>query len=70
MELAAGEGALPLERAGLLVVASNYRVAILDAKAGNRFANTVPTRGFFVRLIISAKSSIMVSALGLEPRTP
>lgn len=58
LELADGEGVLPLERAGLLLIASNYRAAILDAQAGNRFADTVLTQGLFRRLAFSAKSLI------------
>ncbi|MCP3399998.1 hypothetical protein [Bradyrhizobium sp. CCGB20] len=50
----AGESRLPLERAGLIEMASNYRAAALDVQADNRFANTVPTRGFFIQLLISA----------------
>lgn len=50
LELAAGEGTLPLERAGLLTIAINYRAAILDAEIGNRFATRSPHKVFFGRL--------------------
>jgi hypothetical protein len=53
LDLADGEGVLPLERAGLLSIVSNYRAAILDAQAGYRFAETVQTRGIFGRLAFS-----------------
>ncbi|WFU21069.1 hypothetical protein QA649_23400 [Bradyrhizobium sp. CB1717] len=46
-DLAAG-AVTPEERAGLVIMAGNYRAAILDAQIANRFANTVPTRGFSV----------------------
>ena len=55
LDLADGEGVLPLERAGLVAIASNCRAAILDAQIGNQFANTVPSHGFFGRLVISLK---------------
>jgi hypothetical protein len=48
LELAAG-AAMPEERAGLEFMAGNYRAAILDIKAGNAFADTVQTQGFFSR---------------------
>ncbi|MET4208944.1 hypothetical protein ABIB95_003761 [Bradyrhizobium sp. LA2.1] len=54
-DLADGEDVLPLERAGLMAIASNCRAAILDALIGNQFANTVPSHGFFGRLVISLK---------------
>lgn len=41
------------------------------SQAGNRFANTVPTHSFSSLASIYCKSLIcLVSALGLEPRTP
>ncbi|MFK4522593.1 hypothetical protein ABIF90_000574 [Bradyrhizobium japonicum] len=58
LDLADGEGVLPLERAGLVAIASNCRAAILDAQIGNQFANTVPAHGFFGRLAFSLKSLI------------
>jgi hypothetical protein len=39
LELAAA-AAMPEERAGLEIVASNYRAEILDIKSGNAFADT------------------------------
>ncbi|MGY8678522.1 hypothetical protein Q2941_12020 [Bradyrhizobium sp. UFLA05-153] len=45
LELADGSS-MPEERAGLLIMANNYRAAILDTQSGKSFANTVPTRGF------------------------
>lgn len=57
-DLADGEGVLPLERAGLVAIASNYRAAILDAQTGNRFADTVQTQGILDRLVYSLKSLI------------
>src|SRR4051812_8473490 len=56
----AGESRLPLERAGLEIMASNYRAAILDANSSSRFADTVQTRGFFGELWTSAKSLILL----------
>lgn len=50
LDLADGEGELPLERADLVAIASNCRAAILDAQIGNQFANTVPAHGFSVGL--------------------
>jgi small basic protein len=38
-----------------MAIARNCRAAILDALIGNQFANTVPSHGFFGRLVISLK---------------
>lgn len=51
---------MPEERAGLLLMANDYRAEICDRACANRFANTVPTRGFFIRLILSVKSLILL----------
>lgn len=53
LELAAGESALPLEQAGLLTIASNYRAAILDAK--NR--QSICKHGAHTALFLLADSS-------------
>ncbi|MCK1460576.1 hypothetical protein IVB34_19870 [Bradyrhizobium sp. 2] len=52
LDLADGEGVLPLERAGLVAIASNYRAAILDAQTGNRFADSCRHKGFWIGLFI------------------
>lgn len=54
LDLAAA-ATMPEERAGLLLMANNYRAEISDRGCSNRFANTGPTRGFFARLAISDK---------------
>jgi hypothetical protein len=59
LELAAG-AAMPEERAGLEFMAGNYRAAILDIKAGNAFADTVQTQGFFSRSEICRKLLILL----------
>jgi|SRR6516165_5461572 hypothetical protein len=41
----ADDAAMPEERAGLLIMANNYRGEISDRQRANRFANTVPTQG-------------------------
>lgn len=46
----AGQAAMPEERAGLLVMANNYRAEISDREIGNRFANTVPHTALFQSL--------------------
>jgi hypothetical protein len=70
LELADGN-MMPEERAGLLEMACNYRAEIVDRERANRFADTAQTRDFFDKLRFSLKSLILlVSALGLEPRTP
>ncbi|MGV7217566.1 hypothetical protein [Bradyrhizobium sp. UFLA05-112] len=46
------------ERTALLIMANNYGAAILEARAGNAFAGTVQTRGFFGRLALRLKSLI------------
>ncbi|WP_456618932.1 MULTISPECIES: hypothetical protein [unclassified Bradyrhizobium] len=51
LELAAG-AITPEERAGLEVVAGNYRAEISDRERDNRFAHTLPTQGFFGRFVI------------------
>ncbi|MCK1409402.1 hypothetical protein [Bradyrhizobium sp. 76] len=48
LDLAAGAD-MPQERAGLEIMAGNYRAAILDIKSGDAFADTVQTQGFFDR---------------------
>jgi hypothetical protein len=49
---------MPEERASLLEMTCNYRAEIVDRERANRFADIVPTRGFFGRLRFSLKSLI------------
>ena len=51
----AGQATTAEERAGLLVTANNYRAEISDRESSNRIVSTVPTRGFFNRLMVCRK---------------
>lgn len=59
LELAAG-ASMPEERAGLAIMANNYRAAILDAQTRNAFADTVQTRGVFRKVPFFAKLLILL----------
>lgn len=51
----AGQATTAEERAGLLVTANNCRAEISDRESSNRIVSTVPTRGFFNRLMVCRK---------------
>jgi hypothetical protein len=61
----------PREQAGLEMMAGNYRAEMVKVRSGSAFADMVQTQENFAMLPIWLKClTLLVSALGLEPRTP